>query len=240
MTTTEFIRRANIIHDDKYSYDNVVYVNAHTNINITCPIHGEWVQKPMGHLTGNGCPQCGNIKKGLSKSNSSFLKFIEHSNVKHGGKYTYLQETYLGMKLPMTIICPIHGGFEQTPDVHKRAGCPRCGSGPVSKSSQKWLDSLGVDKSFREIWLTIDGKRIKVDGFDPHTNTVYEYWGDYWHGNPKVYDLNESNSNNKIKFGELYQQTLNRIELIKSSGYNLIQIWEDEWLLISVNNSTLC
>ena len=25
-----------------------------------------------------------------------------------------------------------------------------------------------------------------VDGYDPATNTIYEFLGDYWHGNPKT------------------------------------------------------
>lgn len=32
----------------------------------------------------------------------------------------------------------------------------------------------------------------KVDGFCEQTNTVYEYHGDYWHGNPDIY-INKMN-----------------------------------------------
>jgi hypothetical protein len=238
MPTEEFIRRANLIHNNQYNYDKVNYVNAHTKVTIGCPVHGEWDQKPMVHLTDRcGCPVCGNIKKGIKKKESSYQKFLLFANNKHQGKYTYIDSTFISITKKMTIVCPIHGEFYQSPDVHKRAGCQRCGSGPVSNSSQKWLDSINVPKEYRETWITTLNNRIKVDAFNPLTNTVYEYWGDYWHGNPRTYDLEKINSNNKLRFRELYNQTLERINLIESLGYNLVQIWEDEWLA-TVRDST--
>jgi hypothetical protein len=239
MPIEEFIRRANIKHNNQYTYNKVVYLNAHTHVTITCPIHGNWNQAPMDHLTGgHGCPQCGNIKKGISKKIASYQKFLILANKKHQGKYTYIDKSFVGITKPMTIVCPVHGEFIQTPDVHKRSGCQRCGHGPISESSQQWLDSLGVDKKFREIWISTPSKRIKVDAHDHLTNTVYEYLGDYWHGNPLVYESESTNSNNKRKFGDLYKETIERLNLIKSLGYNLIYIWEKDWLFSSIDNSS--
>ncbi|MCK5019133.1 MAG: zinc-ribbon domain-containing protein, partial [Candidatus Peribacteraceae bacterium] len=64
-------------------------------------------------------------------------------------------------------------------------GCSRCLGGGISKISQKWLDSLNTSTLEREHY--IKDLKIRVDGFDPATNTVYEFLGDYWHGNPEVY-----------------------------------------------------
>lgn len=231
MSLEDFISRANKKHNNLYIYDNVVYTNAHTHVKITCKEHGDWMQTPMDHLNGGyGCPKCGNIKKGISKSMAAFKKFLNYASEKHSHKYTYKEDSFLGMTKPMTIVCPIHGEFQQTPDVHKRAGCQRCGSGPVSLSSQLWLDSLNVEKCNREVWIFIDGKRIKVDGFDPSTNTIYEFWGDYWHGNPNVYNADDLNSHNKQKFGDLFNSTVNRIKLIENAGYTLTHIWESDWI----------
>ena len=33
----------------------------------------------------------------------------------------------------------------------------------------------------------------KVDGYCYETNTVYEFHGDYWHGNPIVFDSDDTN-----------------------------------------------
>lgn len=231
MSVDEFISRSNEKHANAYTYNNVVYYNAHTHVNITCPLHGDWSQTPMNHITGGyGCPTCGNIKKGLSKSLNAFKKFLEFSNKKHNEKYTYLADTFVGMTKPMSIICPSHGLFSQAPDVHRRAGCQRCGSGPVSETSQKWLDFLNIPLESREVWIHIGKKRIKVDAYDASTNTIYEFWGDYWHGNPNTYDPTKMNTNNKQLFGILYSHTCERIRLIESNGYKLIQIWESDWL----------
>ena len=67
-----------------------------------------------------------------------------------------------------------------------------------------------------------------VDGYDSKTNTVYEYLGDYWHGNPKIFKSNEYNKTNGQTFGELYEKTMKRIESLKTMGYNVVYVWESD------------
>ena len=55
-----FIKKANIVHHDKYEYSKVEYKNNHTKVCITCPKHGEFWQMPNSHLNGKGCPECAN------------------------------------------------------------------------------------------------------------------------------------------------------------------------------------
>ena len=59
-----FIEKAKSIHNDRYDYSKVEYVNAHTKVCIICPEHGEFWQIPNNHLNGNGCPLCKNRKIG--------------------------------------------------------------------------------------------------------------------------------------------------------------------------------
>lgn len=237
MSKEEFMNRSNITHDNKYDYTEVEYVNAHTPVTIICPIHGSWKQRPQDHYEGGGCLQCGIISRGKTKSANAYKKFLITANEFHGGKYTYLHETFAGMTKLMSITCPIHGEFTQVPDVHRRAGCQRCGHGPISEASQDWLNSLAVDKADREQLIKIGQRKFKVDAYNKDSNTIYEYWGDYWHGNPKIYSPDEINKNTKKSFGELYIGTLNKISLIESAGYNLIQIWESDWLK-SISDAT--
>lgn len=58
MTTEEFILKANIIHDKKYSYEKSQYKSSRNKIIIICPKHGEFKQTPNSHLSGRGCPDC--------------------------------------------------------------------------------------------------------------------------------------------------------------------------------------
>lgn len=59
-----FIEKAKHMHNDRYDYSKVEYVNAHTKVCIICPEHGEFWQIPNNHLNGNGCPLCKNRKIG--------------------------------------------------------------------------------------------------------------------------------------------------------------------------------
>lgn len=57
-TLTDFINKAKGVHDNKYDYSNVVYVNSQTHVVITCPLHGNFSQRPYSHVAGFGCARC--------------------------------------------------------------------------------------------------------------------------------------------------------------------------------------
>ncbi len=58
LTKEKFIYKSNIIHNNKYNYLKVDYINYDTPVIITCPIHGDFKQTPNHHLRGQGCPKC--------------------------------------------------------------------------------------------------------------------------------------------------------------------------------------
>lgn len=70
---------------------------------------------------------------------------------------------------------------------------------------------------------------ILADGWCEETNTIFEFHGDYWHGNPDIYNSDEMNTKVKKTFGELYQRTIDREELIRSLGFKLVVMWESEY-----------
>lgn len=53
-----FTEKANQLHNDKYDYSKVNYVNTKTKVQIICPNHGLFEQTPNNHLSGKGCQQC--------------------------------------------------------------------------------------------------------------------------------------------------------------------------------------
>jgi hypothetical protein len=53
-----FIDDANRIHNNKYDYSLVEYINNKTKIKIICPDHGIFFQRPDSHLQGKGCSKC--------------------------------------------------------------------------------------------------------------------------------------------------------------------------------------
>jgi hypothetical protein len=54
----KFVKHANSTHNFKYDYEQTYYVKAIEKVNIKCPLHGIFVQRPSEHLTGHGCPIC--------------------------------------------------------------------------------------------------------------------------------------------------------------------------------------
>lgn len=62
-TREQFIIDSKKIHNDKYDYSLVEYINSITKVKIICPIHGIFEQKPNTHLSNKGCPLCHDITK---------------------------------------------------------------------------------------------------------------------------------------------------------------------------------
>ena len=127
----DFIRRAKLIHGDKYDYSKVNYVNNRTKVIIICPKHGEFEQVPDSHLRGCGCPICRweKAKESIRKVQGMTTdEFIERAKKIHGNKYDYSKVKYENTETKVCIICPKHGEFWQTPHHHLMGiGCPYCG-----------------------------------------------------------------------------------------------------------------
>ncbi|RFO97851.1 hypothetical protein DIC66_03740 [Rhodoferax lacus] len=123
--TAAFIERGAIVHAGKYDYSLVDYLTSKDKVAIICPIHGEFMQDANGHLSGSGCPKCGN-ETIASKQRQSVDAFIAKSKAVHGDKYDYSKVTYKTARLPVTIICPVHGEYEQVPGRHVKSGCRKC------------------------------------------------------------------------------------------------------------------
>lgn len=71
--------------------------------------------------------------------------------------------------------------------------------------------------------------RFFADGFCEATNTVYEFHGDFWHGNPAIYRPDDYNAKARKNFGLLYRETKRKEQLIQQAGYKLVTIWESEY-----------
>lgn len=59
-----FEERSNKIHNNKYDYSKVNYINNTTNVEIICPEHGSFWQQPNNHLQSKGCVYCSRERKG--------------------------------------------------------------------------------------------------------------------------------------------------------------------------------
>ena len=80
LSTEEFIQKAIKVHKSRYDYSKVKYINNHTYIIITCPIHGDFLQCPGNHLSGQSCPFC--FKKKEHKIKKLLEKYFNKKNIK--------------------------------------------------------------------------------------------------------------------------------------------------------------
>jgi hypothetical protein len=83
----------------------------------------------------------------------------------------------------------------------------------------------------------IPGTIYKADGYCKETNTIYEFLGDYWHGNIEKYSRDFINKNIKKSMGELYDKTMDRINEIINLGYNVKFIWENDFKKLIIENN---
>jgi predicted nucleic acid-binding Zn-ribbon protein len=140
MPIQQFVAEAKEKHEDRYDYSLVKYVNSMTHVTIRCLLHGPFQQVPSSHLAGRGCPDCGFIKTGDSKR-KPLEEFISQAREKHGDLYDYSLVEHFGDRgKPVIIICPIHGPFHQTPNIHLHKnghGCPKCGDDKTLDNTRK-------------------------------------------------------------------------------------------------------
>jgi predicted nucleic-acid-binding Zn-ribbon protein len=166
-------------------------------------------------------------------------KFIENAINIHGNKYDYSKVDYKSSNEKVIIICKIHGEFLQGSYHYRGYGCPKCSNNGFSKPSILWLDFLSKFYNIHIQYALNDGEflipttRYKADGYCKENNTIYEFHGDFWHGNPEIYNHDDINKKTNCSFKELYDKTLIREKKIKELGYNLEVIWENKWKKIN-------
>ena len=105
----------------------------------------------------------------------------------------------------------------------------------VSNGETKWLDEQGIDHRQKGV-TGKSGKTYFVDGLDG--DTVYEFLGIFWHGHPVYFDQTDVNRVTKKTYGELYQNTIDRINDIQNAGYTVIAVWETGEPFRGTNNES--
>jgi hypothetical protein len=151
LTLADFISRASSVHNHKFDYSMVKYKNNSTKVDIICPVHGIFSQRPVDHLLGRGCKRCSSDSVKI-KLTSNTSQFIKKAIQVHGNVYSYDKVKYINATTKVTITCPVHGDFIQLPNNHLGgSGCNKCG---YDKSSQ-------LNSSDRDSFI---GKSKKVHG----------------------------------------------------------------------------
>lgn len=172
-----FLDKAKSMHNGKYDYSNVNYINNHIKVEIICPKHGSFMQTPKMHLSGSGCQRCGQEHKAMIKIAKNREAFIPNARKVHGAKYDYSKVVYDGHRRQVCIICPTHGEFWQTPEIHLNGGnCQKCNQSQLEEDVELALIDEKVDyrigKKFP--WLGLQ----HLDFYLPKYNVAIECQGE--------------------------------------------------------------
>ena len=169
ITKEVFIERSCLKHNDRYDYSKVVYHGLNVPVRIICPIHGEFLQMPSGHMNGNGCPKC------FGSPKSTTEEFVMKARSKYGDLYDYSNVRYVNSKEKVCIICPKHGEFWMTPNSHLRGHrCPKC-FGTPKKTLEQFIEEarkIHGDK--------FDYNKVVYDGEDVKVCIICPEHGEFW------------------------------------------------------------
>ena len=227
-----FLSEARTIHGKLYDYSKVVYAGVHEKLEIVCKKHGSFWQEANNHLNGQGCPAC--IRTVFC---SKETLQVQASKV-HGTKYDYSKFEFVNLTLKGIIVCKVHGQFLMSMASHLRgADCHRCIGHGYSKIAIKWLEDETKRRRLKSVQhaenvgeFCIPGTRLRADGYHARSNTVFEFYGDIYHGNLNVYKpADRPNPYSALTTKQLFNKTMKREEFIKSLGYNVVSIWESDY-----------
>jgi hypothetical protein len=170
----EYVEKANKIHNNRYSYDKTVYINAYTKVIITCNIHGDFKQRPHDHINKKqGCPKC------AGKYQYTTHEFIEICKEVHNNRYNYDKTVYVNTYTKIIITCKIHGDFKQSPGNHlnRNQGCPRCYNSKGENIISNLLDISHINYKREYKFLNTDISNYRYDFYIISQNIVIEYHG---------------------------------------------------------------
>lgn len=120
-----------------YKLNGSIYAGMNNKVSFACPTHGTMDMDAKNLIAGKKCKLCAfDERRGKYRvtKNKMLAKFRET----HGNRYDYSQAVYAGSQVPVRIICPDHGAFNQTPEAHWTGSrCPQCFHEQARGVSQK-------------------------------------------------------------------------------------------------------
>ena len=219
-TLEEFIEKAKKVHDDKYDYSKVEYVNNRTKVCIICPEHGEFWQTPSSHLRGAGCKKCLNEKLSSDRLLTT-EEFIERARKIHGNKYNYSKIEYKGYYEKVCIICPEHGEFWQLAYNHLQGkGCGQCKMSQLENRVNQLLlkNKIKFEYNIRPDFLKNGKSYRSLDFYLPDYNIAIECQGIQHFSDSKYYKRSgdKAYQDDKLKYEDCKKQG---IKIIYFSNY---------------------
>ena len=173
-----FIEKARNRHGDRYDYSKVVYKSSYDYVCITCPKHGDFMQKPNTHLNGCGCPKCYNERRS-EINRKDFSLFLGQMCEKYGNRYDFSDYEYINSHKKGSVKCDRHGIFFRSPsELLMGKHCPHC-----MKEERKIKDVKENGKLFIQKAMEVHGGRYSydkvkyIDKTKKYNDEIFSYGG---------------------------------------------------------------
>lgn len=123
----DFVAKSNEIHSSFYNYSKFEYFNSSTKGVITCPIHGDFLQTPTGHLSGKGCRTCGYLKNSNKRALNE-KDFIERCLSQYpDNEFDFSITKFINTSKKVEVICKKHGIISMNPqNLLRGMSCRKC------------------------------------------------------------------------------------------------------------------
>lgn len=194
-----FVQRAIKVHNSKYNYSKVNYVNNRTKICITCSKHGDFWQTPDNHLNGHGCPKCGAT---LSHGEETILKLLSklqpqqrNRTILNGKEIDiYIPSLKLGVEYNGLYWHSEANGKNKNYHINKLNNCKKQGVNLIQIFEDEWINHR------------VPCEQILINTC--HLNTIFDICTDKY----KMYDIKDTQKvNNFLNTYSLYgEATFNK------------------------------
>lgn len=102
-------------------------------------------------------------------------EFIKKAKQIHGDKYDYSKVKYVDCNTKITIICPKHGEFQQSPSKHlHKQGCPKC-KGVFRYNTQTW-----IEEAIKRFGNKYDYSKVQYKSAHEKVCIICPEHGEFW------------------------------------------------------------
>lgn len=219
LTKNKVLKRFEEAHGSKYDYSRVQYKGQQTPVEIVCPRHGSFFQKPEYHWTGSECSSCYHEDVRGASQRLSTGEFVSRAKSVLP-MFDFTGSNYVNSNVPVEVRCVEHDMVFHANPRGLMAGenpCPQCNH-MKSKPEQDIADFLSLFTTVVQRDRSIIGPK-ELDIYLPEHNLAIEYCGMYWHTHRDQADEKKNK-----------RRHIEKHKLCAAKGIRLITIYETEWL----------
>ena len=197
---------------EEYTLLSEKYINNRTKLTVKCN-EGHVIDMTYDSFnSGHRCMECAKEKIGNAlRLNINYIR-----NFLAEKEYTLISDNYKNNMEHITVKCPNNHIWRITfSNFQKGTRCPQCSEHGISKAETEVYEFLqpyfgDIERNSRTLIPPYE-----IDIVVPSKKTAIEYCGLYWHSESAGKDKNYH---------------LEKLNMCNQAGYNLITIFEDEWL----------